>query len=164
MKQFNLEGYSVQTDSDEQSRELQEMAFEQGFKWFRGDVESINVDCRFFMFIDKSITWGYTHADDLKQIHFNDIKEHLKGETLKEKLSKAEAEVERLKKEIEEQKIPKAGEWCKFWDGDKDLFIISILKGIYEDNVPYKCANDIWYKNCEKITNPQLIELLNKEL
>lgn len=195
MKEFNLEGYSVQTDSDEQSRELQEMAFEQGFSWRREG--KLNKSSRFFMFRDKSITWKEFHAADLKQIHFNDIKKYLlmksdcdsesqtyseggkweleefalkdglwvktEKETLKEKLAKAEAEVERLKKEIEEQKIPKAGEWCKFWDGDKDTFIMSKLKEIDNSSLPYRCATGVWYKNCEKITNKELIKLLENE-
>lgn len=162
MKEFNLQGYSVQTDSDEQSRELQEMAFEQGFEWFVAGTNPANTECRFFMFRGY-ITYDVSHADNLKQIHFNEIKECLKGETLEEKLAKAEAEVERLKKEIEEQKIPKVGEWCKFWDNNKDLFIVSKLKKIDNDSTPYRCATGIWYKNCEKITNKELIKLLENE-
>ena len=36
-KEFDLKGYSVEVDNEEQAKQLQELAFKQGFIWFSGE-------------------------------------------------------------------------------------------------------------------------------
>ena len=75
-----------------------------------------------------------------------------------EQLEKDEAEVKRLKEAIEDSKI-KVGDWGKFWDGDKDEFIISKIKKF---NYGYVTLTSEHFLNCEKITNKELINKLNE--
>lgn len=81
------------------------------------------------------------------------------SETLQQQLQKAEAKVKRLREAIEDSKI-KVGDWCKFWNHDKSKFIIVKFQGN-----KFACIiSGDYFLNCEKITNPQLIELLEQEL
>lgn len=76
-------------------------------------------------------------------------------DTLEQQLEKAKAEVKRLEKAIEDSKI-KDGDWCTFWNHDKSKFIIAKFQGN-----KFAClTSGDYFLNCEKITNPQLIELL----
>src|SRR5690606_22092214 len=77
--------------------------------------------------------------------------------TLKQQLQKAEAEVKRLRKAIEDSKI-KNGDWCTFWDHDKNKFIIAK----YQGNKFVCMTTGDYLLNCEKITDPDLLESLNK--
>lgn len=81
-------------------------------------------------------------------------------ETLQEKEQRLLKELEEVRKEIEDSKI-KVGDWCKFWDNDKDEFIIGKFQEEYEDTY---VTSDTHFYNCKKITNPQLIELLENEI
>lgn len=170
MKKFNLESYSVEVDNEEQSKQLQEMAFEQGFEWRYGGKVVLHVNTKFLIFREGEITFDFYHDEDLKQKHFNEIllkeeakergytadnfeclkgfKEHctesiedwtyykcsdtlyanlvgkggkivyekgvlakMKSKTLEQQLAEAEAEVKRLKEEINK---PKIGDICLF--------------------------------------------------
>ena len=83
----------------------------------------------------------------------------IEDETLEQQLEKAKAEVARLEKEIENNKI-KVGDWGKFWDTKGDFVI-----GKFERNIfGIYMVSGKTFLNCEKITNPQLIELLEKEM
>lgn len=82
-------------------------------------------------------------------------------ETLQEKEQRLLKELEEVRKEIEEQNKPKVGDWCKFWDNDTDEFVI----GKYKNNIfGIHISSGRTFLNCEKITNPQLIELLENEM
>lgn len=82
---------------------------------------------------------------------------------LTEQLHKAEAEVKRLQSLIEEENTPKIGDWCKFWNVDKSNMCIGKLRCIWHaDEYKYHTSASE-YKNCEKITNAELIKLLEDE-
>lgn len=162
----DLMGYSVEVDNEEQARKLQEIAIEQGFKWSYGDQKIRNLDEKFFQFGykgEKLITYNFSkkHYQDnfiTKKAHFNDLS---KEETLQEKEQRLLKELEEVRKEIEEQNKPKVGDWCKFWDNDTDEFVI----GKYKNNIfGIHISSGRTFLNCEKITNPQLIELLENEM
>lgn len=79
-------------------------------------------------------------------------------ETLQEKEQRLLKELEEVRKEIEDSKI-KVGDWCKFWDGDEDKFLISKLQeNIYNSYL----ASNKHFLNCEKITDSALLLSLNK--
>lgn len=77
----DLKGYSVLVDNEEQARELQEIAFEQGFEWRFGYKKIQHLDERSFQFgLEgvKVITFdcGKDHYQDehiTKKAHFNDL-------------------------------------------------------------------------------------------
>lgn len=162
----NLMGYSVLVDNTEQARKLQEIAIKQGFEWEHGDEKIRHLDEKSFQFGYKGkkiITYYFrkNHYQDeyiTKKAHFNDL---FKAETLQEKEQRLLKELEEVRKKIEEQNKPKVGDWCKFWDDDTDEFLIGKFKnkflGVYT-------SSGRTFLNCEKITNPQLIELLENEM
>lgn len=153
-KEFDLKGYSVEVDNKEQAKQLQEYAFKQDFKWSDGKTVCL-VDKKFFnfnAFNENRIHFDYKHFKDeyvTKEIHFNDI---FKTEpTLTEQLEKAEAEVKRLKEAIEEENKPKIGDWvCN--KGSEGILKVD---EIYINHID---------KGYHKITNTQLIELLEQEI
>lgn len=148
----NLMGHSVLVDNEEQARKLQEIAFEQGFEWANGGKIFKHINERSFQFGydgEMQIVWTYDrkHYQDIyitKKAHFNDL-----FNSLEQQLEKAKAEVERLEKEIENNKI-KAGDW-----------VINPLTNIVIKVTSLKTKCPDHYK---KITNPQLIELLENEI
>lgn len=83
---------------------------------------------------------------------------------LKTQLENAKKEVKRIEKLIEEDNEPKVGDWGRFWDDGHNKKIISKLINIYDD--PYdRYETEIGYafEFFEKITNPELIKLLEDE-
>ena len=110
-----------------------------------------------------SLKWSYSTllggAIETKEHHSKELtKEILQAmETLKQQLQKAEAEVKRLKEAIEESKI-KIGDWCTFWNHDKSKSIIAKFQGS-----KFACiTSGDYFLNCEKITDPVLLESLNR--
>lgn len=86
-------------------------------------------------------------------------------ESLEQQLEKAKAEVKRLEEEIESNK-PKVGDWCKFWDENELEFCLSQLDYITEEDEVdfYATITGSYYTSAEKITNPELIKLLEDEI
>ena len=82
--------------------------------------------------------------------------------TLIEKLQKAEAEVKRLKEAIEDSKI-KIGDWITFNNGStKGFDKVEII-----NSSDYNIGTQFCYykeSECKKITNPELIKLLEQEI
>lgn len=71
--EFDLLGYSVEVDNEEQARMLQESAFKQGFRWIGVGEKILHTSKKYFQFKGKTIYWENEHPDNLKQIHFNNI-------------------------------------------------------------------------------------------
>lgn len=135
MVEFDLMGYSVLVDNEDQARKLQEYAFKQGFEWNSGCKEVLYLGCKSFqfgIFGFKKITKTeggehYQDEDITKKAHYHDIfgetkeevyldlkgKELLIGdfitnETIEEKVKRLEKELQQAKQELEESK-PKVG-------------------------------------------------------
>lgn len=150
----DLMGYSVLVDNEEQARKLQEIAIEQGFNWRYGNEKIRHLEEKSFQFGfggDKVITYysSKNHYQDhfiTKTAHFNDL---FKQEALQEKEQRLLKELEEVRKEIEDSKI-KVGDWAVV----KESETFFKVKGI-----------DLKFidSRCKKITNPQLIELLENE-
>lgn len=84
--------------------------------------------------------------------------------SITEQLQKAEAEVKRLQSLIEEENKPKIGDWCRFYDDKKTKFSISKLNKIDGDiRFSYETSTGAYYNYAEKITNKELIKLLENE-
>jgi len=82
---------------------------------------------------------------------------------LKTQLENVKKEVERIEKLIQEENKPKVGDWCKFWDNGKSNVCIGKLRLILKTaGYKYQTSNST-FKNCKKITNPELIKLLENE-
>lgn len=151
----DLMGYSVLVDNEEQARKLQEIAFEQGFGWRYGYKEIRNLDERSFQFGhegDKVITYTLhgKHYQDYfitEKAHFNEL---FKEEALQLKEQRLLKELEEVRKEIEDSKI-KVGDWVVVKE-TKEIFKVDEVDIEYLDS------------QHEKITNPQLIELLEQEI
>lgn len=85
---------------------------------------------------------------------------HIRFESKEEALLYHETEVKRLKKAIEENK-PKIGDWCYFYDNtNKSSKVIGKLSEI----TALYYTGDFNFHRCEKITNPELIKLLEQEI
>lgn len=69
--------------------------------------------------------------------------------SLEQQLQKAEAELRRLKEAIEEENKPKVGDWV----------FVKEINMFYKRSIEYAS-----YKNEKKITNPELIKLLEQEI
>lgn len=83
-------------------------------------------------------------------------------ETLQDRLANLEKEIEEVKALIEEENEPKTGDICKFWDDDKNDFIIGKLE--YADGTevyPYEVRHGSVFKNCMKIINENFLKALN---
>lgn len=146
-----LMGYSVLVDNEDQARKLQEIAIEQGFKW--STREGIGfLSEKSFQFGGngkKRITYSYggNHYQDkfiTKKAHFNDL---FKEETLQEKEQRLLKELEKVRKEIEDSKIKK-GDWV--WNALNESY--------------YKKTSGLYGIGERKITNQELIKLLEQEL
>lgn len=84
-------------------------------------------------------------------------------ETLQEKAIRLENELKEVKRQIEEENKPKVGDLCKFWNDSKNSFIIGVLQIIHPGcKHKYETIYDCQFPNCEKITNPELINKLNE--
>lgn len=84
-------------------------------------------------------------------------------ETLQDRLANLEKEIKEVKALIEEENKPKIGDICKFWDDDKSIFIVGKLEDVTDIEIFTYCAHDgIGFKNCIKITDPTLLESLNR--
>lgn len=71
--EFDLLGYSVEVDNEDQARMLQESAFKQGFRWIGGGEKILHTSKKYFQFKGKTIYWKNEHPDNLKRIHYNNI-------------------------------------------------------------------------------------------
>lgn len=105
--------------------------------------------------------WTHSSSSTKTEVTIDQLKEILKP-NLQTQLENAKKEVERIEKLIEEENKPKAGDWCIFWDNDKSNLCISKLWYICHNTAEYH-SPESHYKNCEKITNPELIKLLEDE-
>lgn len=152
----DLMGYSVLVDNEEQAEELQVIAISQGFIWRIGRNEIKLLHLKSFQFGyegEKVITINSSgeHYQDkhiTKKAHFNDL---FKKETLQKKEQRLLKELEEVRKKIKEEYKPKVGDWAT----------------IYMTNTIFKVKeSDLAYIDCRhrKITNPQLIELLENEI
>lgn len=154
----DLMGYSVLVDNEEQARKLQETAFEQGFRWINGVVGVKHLGEESFQFgyggkKVKTITFNpngrhYQNKYVTKKAHFNDL---FKKETLQEKAIRLENELKEVKQQIEEENKIKAGDWVVV----KDTSTFFKVKG---SSIKYLDSRH------EKITNPDLIKLLEQEV
>lgn len=55
---------------------------------------------------------------------------------------------------------PKAGDVCMFWDYNRNDMIIGKLGGITGvKKIAFESSSRTWFKNFEKITNPEIIKL-----
>jgi anion-transporting ArsA/GET3 family ATPase len=91
----------------------------------------------------------YEYIKNKQEVTIKQLKEILQPmETLQEQLEKAEAEVKRLKEAIEEEIKPKINDW------------------VYnkEEDIIYQKSYNVFNQYEKKITNHQLIELLEKEI
>lgn len=150
-KEFDLKGYSVEVDNEEQAKQLQELAFKQGFEWYNGKtLQRLNAKfLNFNAFNENEIKSDYKHFKDeyvTKEIHFNDIFK----ETLEQQLEKAKAEVKRIEEEIEESKI-KVGDWLI--SNDNTTVCKVTQKGL--DYINH------WKTDFYKCTDQELINKLN---
>nr|WP_317632978.1 hypothetical protein [uncultured Flavobacterium sp.] len=85
-------------------------------------------------------------------------------ETLQEKEQRLLKELEEVRKEIEENKI-KVGDVCKFWNDNKNSFVIGVVQHVCENTkLKYETIFDCQFPNAEKITNTELIKLLEQEI
>lgn len=76
------------------------------------------------------------------------------SESLEQQLQKAEAEVKRLQSLIEEENKPKVGDWAL------ELHSNNIIKATEKSSILYLNSKEY----CKKITNKELIKLLNDEI
>lgn len=80
--------------------------------------------------------------------------------SLQQQLEQAEAEVNRIKELIKEESNPKVGDWCYFYDNNYKRYKAI---GKLTEVTKYYHIGQFGFNTAEKITNPQLIELLEKE-
>lgn len=80
-------------------------------------------------------------------------------ESLEQQLQKAEAEVKRLQSLIEEENKPKVGDWAMLWEDDEETPVFGLITDVTDF---YLTCNGSW-EYAKKITNKQLIELLENE-
>lgn len=80
--------------------------------------------------------------------------------TIQDRLANLENELKEVKALIEEENKPKIGDICKFWDDDKSRFIVGKLEVVETGSYPYYVHGTI-FKNCEKITNENLLKTFN---
>lgn len=79
-------------------------------------------------------------------------------ETLQDRLTNLEKEIEEVKALIEEENKPKIGDICKFWDDDKSMFIVGKFERVAEiENYRYCVFDGIAFENCEKITDENFL-------
>lgn len=153
-KEFDLSMCRVQVDKEEQAKQLQEYAFAQGFYWrLYGKITGSkpkDLDYPYYYFDSRDNSITYCNNDfnngEYKEIHFTDVFK----ETLQEKEQRLLEELEEVRKEIEDSEI-KVGNWV----------VVKETKEIFKvDEV------DIEYLESyhEKITNPELIKLLEQEI
>ena len=105
-------------------------------------------------------------AENKQEVTIEQLKEILKPmETLEQQLQKAQLEVERLQKLIEEESKIKVGDVCKFWNDNKNSFVIGVVQHVCENTkLKYETIFDCQFPNAEKITNTELIKLLEQEI
>lgn len=100
------------------------------------------------------------YVRDKTEVTIEQLKEILQPtKTLQQQLQKVEAEVKRLRSLIEEENKPKVGDWAMLWEDDEETPVFGLITDVTDF---YLTCNGSW-ENGRKITNKQLIELLENE-
>lgn len=135
------------------------------YKFLVGSGEIVYRDkYRFLGYIDlyyqyillNNNSWcGSNSINNKTEVTIDQLKQIIKPmETLQQQLQNAEAEVKRLKSLIEEENKIKIGDWAL------ELHSNNIIKATEKSSILYLNSKEY----CKKITNLELIKLLEKEI
>lgn len=105
--------------------------------------------------------WTLCYEDyikELTEVTIEQLKQIIKP-TLQQQLQKAEAEVKRLQSLIEEENKPKIGDWAMLWEEDEKTPVFGLITNVTDY---FLTCNGSW-EYAKKITNPELIKLLENE-
>lgn len=111
---------------------------------------------------DIKFGWTLSYKPSNTEVTIEQLKEIIKP-NLQAQLENIKKEIERIEKLIMEENKPKVGDWCKFLDDDKSKICVSKLRYINHGAKHKYHTHESYYKNCKKITNPELIKLLEYE-
>lgn len=150
--------YDLRGITEEQAKEL--------YDWLR-DYDSgwVTDYYSFYWAIQKYISIKYT---DMTRWFLSDRKPTTHISTLfettyEEQLHEAKSQLEHYKKEVgrlENERKPKVGDVCKFWDYIESDFVIGILTDIDEVDDIYEGSRSTWSENAKKLTQQEVIGLL----
>lgn len=134
-----------------------------GEKLFRDDLDDFLTHSIIWRFLEFDYTsWCFSDSKKNTEVTIEQLKDILKP-NLQKQLENAKKYVERIEKLIMEENSSKIGEWCRFWDDDKSDLCIGRLRFIYDTHTYKYLTSNVKFENCEKITNPELIKLLEDE-
>ena len=108
-----------------------------------------------FIALGSDNAWKWWGSYNKTEVTINELKEIIKPiGTLQQQLQKAEAEVKRLQSLIEEENKIKIGDWAL------ELHSNNIIKATENSSILYLNSKEY----CKKITNTELIKLLEDEI
>lgn len=149
--------YDLRGITEEQAKELLE--------WLRYyDWEWGEFDYRWFM-EDGCLEYSYPEwftNENKPTTHISTLFE----QSYEEQLQEAKKKLEHYKKEVERmenERDPKIGDVCKFWDSIESNFVIGILTDTGRSSLPYQVGDFGWCKNAKKLTEQEVINLLFKK-
>lgn len=133
------------------------------YELFKGELttEEIYINIQAYRFLTGD-GYAFYNKPNKTEVTIEQLKEIIKPD-LQTKLENAKKEVERIEKLIEEENKPKVGDWCKLWEDDKSNACIGKLRYINHDGQYKYQTSETMFLHCEKITNPELIKLLEDE-
>ena len=149
--------YDLRGITEEQTNELYEWlcCYDEGwsdenYRWLRESF-SLEYIYPYWAISDRKPT---THISTLFEKSYEQ-----QLQEAKKQLEHYKREVERLENEIR----PNINDVCKFWDNDESVFAIGTLSLIDDSDVPYNVGDSAWFKNAQKLTEQEVVDLLFKK-